>query len=207
MKTVLIIVAIVAVVGLGYAAWQEYNKPKIEPEQIVEQLPVQNEEMPPVEPSVVPGGSDPGNTSYTIEGQVVTLVDGTAETPAAPGSATMIITTMFGEPTMGELNGDGFEDAAVMLVQDMGGSGTFYYQAAAIAQGDGFIGTNAELLGDRIAPQTTQVADQTIIANYAERAEGEPMTAQPSMMVSKYFQVVGTTLTEIANPNVPQGQM
>jgi len=57
-------------------------------------------------------------------------------------------------------------------------------------------GTNAILLGDRIAPQTTEIKNGQVIVNYADRAAGEPMTARPSVGVSKYLKVEGTTLVE-----------
>jgi hypothetical protein len=142
-------------------------------------------------------GKDPKNATYIIEGKSVTLINGTASTPAAPGSATMVTTTMFGEPTKGELTGDANNDYAVMLTQNSGGSATFFYEAAALNKNNQYIGTNAILLGDRIAPQTTQVMDQTITVNFAERKPDEPMTAKPSVGVSKYFQVKDGVLVEI----------
>src|SRR6185295_1067652 len=74
-----------------------------------------------------PAVFDPSNTGYTVDGQTVMLVEGKSETPAAPGSATKITTTIFGEPVRGDVNGDGVNDAALILVQNSGGSGTFYY--------------------------------------------------------------------------------
>ncbi|HEY4486176.1 MAG TPA: hypothetical protein VJB70_00370, partial [Candidatus Paceibacterota bacterium] len=38
------------------------------------------------------------------------------------------------------------------------------------------------LLGDRIAPQTTERGEgRMVVVNYTERAYGEPMTASPSV--------------------------
>jgi len=128
---------------------------------------------------------DPLNATYTIEGQPITLVNGTAETNA---------TTMFGEPVSGDLNGDGKADAAVMLVQNPGGSGTFYYVAAAINTAHGAQGTNAILLGDRVAPQNIQIENGQVIANYADRKPGEPMTTMPSVGVSMYLIYDGSKL-------------
>lgn len=154
----------------------------------------------PTNPTTVPGlkpGSSPADTTYMIEGQPVKLTDGKSEVPI-PGSSTVVTTEMFGEPTTGDLNGDKIPDAAVILVQSPGGSGTFFYVAAALAQADGtYLGTNAILVGDRIAPQTTSIAIQTITFNYATRAEGEPMTAQPSQAVSAYFQVLNGALLQL----------
>src|SRR6185503_4941909 len=141
-----------------------------------------------------PATFDPLNATYTLDGQPVTLVNGKAETPVAPGSATKSTTTIFGQPILGDLNGDGKLDAAVILVQNPGGSGTFYYIAAAINTADVAEGTNAVLLGDRIAPQTTAIKNGQIIENYADRKPGEPMTAAPSVGVTKYLTYEGSTL-------------
>jgi hypothetical protein len=58
------------------------------------------------------------------------------------------------------------------------------------------VGTNAVLLGDRIAPQTTELRDGSLIVNFAERRPGEPMTTPPSAGVSKYLKVVAGKLVE-----------
>jgi hypothetical protein len=151
--------------------------------------------------STVPIGTDPWNTTYIIEGQQVTLIDGKSSVPAAPGSATMITTEVFGNEAVGDLNGDGTLDTAFLLTQTSGGSGTFFYMVASLQNKDKtYTGTNGILLGDRIAPQATQIEDMTIIANYATRPEGAPMTEKPSVMTSKWMQVEGTTLYEIPQP-------
>ena len=134
--------------------------------------------------------------TYTIEGVNVTLVNGAASTPAAPGSASTIDTRYFGNEAEGDLNGDGVPDVAFLLTQSGGGSGTFYYVVAALATSNGHQGTNAVLLGDRIAPQTTEIRNGELIVNYADRAPGEPMTAQPSLGVSKYLTVENGALVE-----------
>ena len=136
--------------------------------------------------------------TFIIEGQPVTLVDGRAETEAAPGAASKVVTQYFGNVATGDLDGDGAPDLAFLLTQSRGGSGTFYYVVVTLVAADGsYQGTNAVLLGDRIAPQTTEIRDGQLIVNYAERKAGEPMTARPSMGVSKYLKVEGTTLVEI----------
>ncbi|MFA5996447.1 MAG: Gmad2 immunoglobulin-like domain-containing protein [Candidatus Paceibacterota bacterium] len=135
------------------------------------------------------------NATYVIEGQSVTLTDGYAETAVAPGSASKTVTRYFGNLATGDLNNDGMPDVAFLLTQDAGGSGTFYYSVVALKTSDGYQGTNAILLGDRIAPQTTEIREGQLIVNYADRRSDEPMTTQPSIGVSKYLKVEGTTLT------------
>jgi len=134
---------------------------------------------------------------YIIDGQPVILANGVSEVEAAPGSASKIVTRYFGNNANGDLNGDNIPDIGFILTQETGGSGTFYYVAVALKTETGYRGTNAILLGDRIAPQTTKIKNGGIIVNYADRKEDEPMTAQPSVGVSRYFQINGDELIEI----------
>lgn len=138
---------------------------------------------------------DPLNAAYVIDGSSVALIDGNAEQEAAPGSAETITTRIFGQPVFGNIGGR--RDAAVILVQDTGGSGTFYYAAAAQGTTTGTQGTNAIFLGDRIAPDTIQIENDMVIVNYADREPGEPMSAAPTVGISKYLVLAGNALYDI----------
>ena len=144
--------------------------------------------------------ADPANATYLVDGTPVTLVNGMARRPVAPGSASMMTTRLFGAPVMGDLARNGRSDAAVILVQDSGGSGTFFSAAAAIASGTAdvprTIGTNAVLLGDRIAPQAVEIKGNVMIVNYADRAADQPMSAAPSVGKTAYFVTDGSALYE-----------
>ena len=137
------------------------------------------------------------NATYTIENEPVTLVGGFAETEIAPGSASKQTTQFFGNEAEGDLNGDGKPDVAFVLWQSGNGTGTFYYIVAALGGDKGYQGLNGVLLGDRIAPQSTQIRDGRVIVNYAERRPEEPFTASPSVGVSKYLKVSGGKLVEV----------
>lgn len=143
-------------------------------------------------------GFNPLSATYLIDNEPVILVNGKAQTPAAPGSAEQVITNVFGQPAIGDLNGDGKADAAMIVTQEPGGSGTFYYVVAAIDTASGTVGTNAVLLGDRIAPENITVQNGRIIVNYADRNPGEPMSTPPSVGVTKYFSLNSSTLQEAA---------
>lgn len=140
---------------------------------------------------------DQKNCTYAIEGKDIDLKDGHSELDMAPESASRLITNYFGNNISGDFNNDGAEDVAFLLTQDSGGSGTFFYIAAALG-GDKCTGTNAVLLGDRIAPQNIDFIDGEIIANYAQRDQDEPMTNSPSIGVSRYFKIAGNRLEEIS---------
>lgn len=132
---------------------------------------------------------DPQNTSYQIEGQNFLLTAGKSEVTIA-GSAGQIITRYFGNDARGDLNGDNKEDLAYLLTQERGGSGVFYYVVVALSNGQNYQATNVVFLGDRIAPQTSEIKDQKLIVNYADRNPDEPMSTSPTQGVSKYLQIV-----------------
>ena len=89
--------------------------------------------------------------------------------------------TIFGEPVLGDLNGDGLIDKAVWLTEEPGGSGTFFYAEFLMNTGSGYKTTNTVFLGDRIAPQTLEISNGQAVYNFAERKITDPMTAQPSV--------------------------
>lgn len=135
--------------------------------------------VPP--PQTTSKTSTPENATYTINDTPRTLVDGKLVRETAIGSVSKDTFMVFGSPVYGDLDADGDEDAALFLSQSSGGSGTFYYVALAMNDGGVYKGTNAMLLGDRIAPQTLEIHDGRAVANFAERKAGEPFTTQPSM--------------------------
>lgn len=139
--------------------------------------------------------ADHRNIEYTIGGRPVLLVDGVADEPAAPGSAARNVTRYFGNEVHGDLNGDGREDIVFLLTQEPGGSGTFFYAAAALDTPQGLVGSHAVFIGDRIAPQTTELrADGVIVVNFADRAPGESFATPPSVGKSIWLKLDPATL-------------
>ncbi len=122
------------------------------------------------------------NTTYTIGGEKVTLKDGVSKVPAAPGSASFVTTNYFGNEVNADFDADGRQDVAFLLTQNTGGTGTFYYLVATLNKETGYVGSDAIFLGDRIAPQTTEIKENNIIVvNYAERKPGESFAEIPSV--------------------------
>ena len=118
----------------------------------------------------------PLDASYPLAGRAtpVQLVNGRSQVPVA-GSAAVERTLVWGEPTMADLTQDGRDDAVLILVQDPGGSGTFYYLAVAIRDGNRFLGVDAVSLGDRIDPQRIDVAGNRVTVHYLDRERGQAM--------------------------------
>jgi hypothetical protein len=129
--------------------------------------------------STTPVATDYKGIEYVIEGARVKLTDGTR---------------YFGNELRTDLNGDGREDVVFLITQNLGGTGTFFYVVAALNTEQGYVGSDGYLLGDRIAPQTTEVSQNprhkyVIVVNYADRAPSEPMTADPSIGKSAYLKL------------------
>jgi len=149
-------------------------------------------------PVVSVGTFDGKNSTFAIDGKNVTLVNGLSETSAVPGSASKIITRYFGNEATGDLSGDGLPDTAFLVTQSTGGSGLFYYAVVALQTSTGYKTTNAFLIGDRIAPQTTEIHNDSheLYVNFAERKAGEPMTAQPSVGATLFLKVTSSGVLE-----------
>lgn len=97
-------------------------------------------------------------------------------------------TQFFGNEAKGDINEDGIVDLGFIFTRNTGGSGTFYYAVAALQNAAGrYIGTNAVYLGDRIAPQSSEIRNTIFVVNYADRAKDEPFSTPPSIGVSAYL--------------------
>lgn len=147
------------------------------------------------------GAFSPEDATYHIDGQAVKLNDGVSEVTLVPGSASKTITRYFGNEAKYDFDGDGKKDTAFLITQETGGSGTFYYLVVALNTENGYVGSNAVFLGDRIAPQTTEARKGgVVLVNYATRNPGESFAVQPSLGTTAQFvfdpKIMGFSETE-----------
>jgi hypothetical protein len=176
---IVLIIFVLLVLAAGFAVFKLY----LQREKVADQI----------------SAKDYKNATYTIEGRSITLTNGLSEIEAAFGSAAKIITRYFGNEVKHDLNDDGREDVVFLLTQEAGGSGVFFYVVAALNTPAGFIGSKAFFLGDRIAPQTTELDEgetvngtsrqNVIVVNYATRLPNEPFTAAPSVGKSVWLKL------------------
>lgn len=147
------------------------------------------------EPQAVPSAAQ--HLIVTIDQQTFDLRDGVAKLPAAPGSASKNTLRVVGALVPGDINGDGKLDTALLLANEPGGSGTFYYAVVAVNDGGGYRASNALPLGDRIKPQGIDFTDGRFVYRFLERKPGEPMAAEPTV-ARKVVVRFDTTTNEIS---------
>lgn len=182
LKYLVALLILAALLGGGFFAVNEYNNSKLG------------------------GVEDIKDATFTVDGRQVTMVNGEGITDIGNGAKTY--TSFFGNEARGDLNDDGREDVAFLVSQSGSGSGTFYYAVAALKNAAGrYEGTNAVFLGDRVAPQTTEIRNGILIVNYADRKPGEPMAARPSVGVSAYIYYDGEKMIAVppAGPIAVEG--
>jgi len=157
------------------------------------------------------GAADYKNAEYLINSSIVKLTNGVSEKEIkikeGSDASVKIITKYFGNELKTDLNNDGREDVIFLLTEYAGGTGTFYYAVAALNTEKGYVGSDGYFLGDRIAPQTTEVSQNprhknVIVVNYADRRSIDPMTAQPSVGKSVYLKLDPQTMRwGVVEPN------
>lgn len=130
------------------------------------------------------------NTEYFSEWSssgVVKLTDGIYRENSVPGSATKLIIMLSNQYAFGDLNSDGNDDAAVVLISDPGGSGTFFYLAAVINRSGtpGHVAT--EFLGDRIKVKTVTIQSGEIVIEMVTHDSGDPMPSPTKNITRKYI--------------------
>ncbi len=120
---------------------------------------------------------------YQIEKQKVQLSDGQARLQPTGNAFLVEQWTNFGD-----LDGDGRSDAAVVLVTQPGGSGTFFYLVAMVDR-DGFPVQGAiTLLGDRVRIQSISVAAGQIQVRMLTQGPGDPMI-NPTLLVEHSYRL------------------
>ena len=148
--------------------------------------------------------------TYTFDGKNITLTNGLSEQTIVPGSASKVITRVFGEPVIGDLDQDGVDDAIFFVTQETGGSGTFFYVIAALRKGGAYQGLPAFLIGDRIAPQNISINKGIARVNYATRGASDAMSVETSTGITKYLfveqgiLVQGNASTKLVPPKTTQ---
>lgn len=142
-------------------------------------------------PATTAPSIDLADAAYNVAGTSYILNDGVA-TVTIPNSSAQDVLRLY-QATYGDLKNSGKKDAAAILINETGGSGTFYYLAALFADGST---TPAVLLGDRIETDSIAIHDGTIVVHYKDRTASQPFSTVPSINKVATFNVVNGTLVQ-----------
>jgi heat shock protein HslJ len=113
------------------------------------------------------------------------------------GSATELIIRLT-DIAFGDLDGDGVEDAAVILVTDPGGSGTFYDLAAIRNRNGKPEHVSTASLGDRAEIRAFSIETGQVIIEMVTHGPDDPMCC-PTQIVRNTYALEGDTLVQMAS--------
>jgi hypothetical protein len=128
----------------------------------------------------------------------VDLTEGKYEgEPFVEGGASRPVVVFIEPYAFGDLDGDGVDDAAVLLVETSGGSGSFVYLAAVLNKNGKAVNEATTLLGDRAQVGELAIEDGQIHVKLLTHGPEDPMCC-PSQESSETYTLEGNEL-------VPEG--
>ncbi len=125
----------------------------------------------------------------------IKLNEGVYKEKIVPDSATELVIKLSDKIAFGDLNGDGAEDAAVILISDPGGSGTFYELAAVINSGGKANHAASAFLGDRVKVEEIDISSGQIVVKMVIHERTDPMCC-PSLEVEQKYEIQGDELVQ-----------
>ena len=144
---------------------------------------------------VVAPEKGPGLTEDTLKNaeyrgiyeETVELTDGRYEgKPFVEGGASRPTVTFMDPYALGDLDGDGIEDAAALLAENSGGSGTFIYLAAVLNR-NGYPNNEATtLLGDRVQINSLSIEEGEIVVDMITHGPDDPLCCPAQQVVQTY---------------------
>ena len=131
-------------------------------------------------------------SKWSAQGKIK-LTDGIYREQIVPGSNSKLEIKLSDRIAFGDLNGDGVEDAAVILVSDPGGSGTFYDLAAVLNSRGRAKDVARAFLGDRVKLEELRIRSGKIVVKMLTHRSTEPMCC-PSLNVEQAYGLQGDEL-------------
>ena len=110
-----------------------------------------------------------------------------------PDSATELIVMLSDQVALGDLNGDGADDAAVVLITDPGGSGTFHDLSVLINEDGSAKHVASQRLGDRVKVKSLSVSSGEVAVEMVTHGPNDPMCC-PTFQVTRNYVLRGTNL-------------
>ncbi len=114
-------------------------------------------------------------------------------------TARRVVAVMLPEYAVGNLDGDGAPDAAVLIATSTGGSGTFLDLAAVLNRGNQPASDAIAFLGDRVLVDRVRIRDGEVQLDLTMHGPADPMCC-PSVEATRRFRLVDGELVEIEPP-------
>jgi hypothetical protein len=130
-----------------------------------------------------------GNIAYRgVLDQPIRLTGGYFEgSPFVEAGASRPTVMLLPEPVaLGELDGDGQQDAAVLLAMNSGGSGTYIYLATVELRDGAWTNTATTLLGDRVQLHGLTIEDDQISLTLLSHGPDDPACC-PTLATTRRF--------------------
>lgn len=121
----------------------------------------------------------------------VPLTDGKWSEIQLDGSRQMVM--LDDRFAIGDLNSDGVEDAVLLFVESMGGSGVFYSVATFINEGGTFVQKGSAFIDDRPIVHSIQTINGEIQLNANVHGLNDPMV-DPTVNLTKTYRLIGNRL-------------
>ena len=141
------------------------------------------------------------NAEYHSEwpaGGVAQLTDGEYEEEIVPGSASKLVIMIYPDMyAFGDLNGDGVDDAAVVLATSGGGSGTFISLEAVLNDQGAPQNVASAELGDRARIESVAIESGEITVELVTHGPDDPMCC-PTLEATHKYKLQGDTLVQTA---------
>jgi peptidoglycan/xylan/chitin deacetylase (PgdA/CDA1 family) len=137
---------------------------------------------------------------------IAQLEDGEYREQYLPDSATEMRIGLAPYRIFGDLNGDSADDAAVILVADPGGSGTFYYLSAVLNQDGDPKPVASQFLGDRVFFRDLSIDDRHILIELDIAGPDDPMCC-PTDHKRQIYAVKGEELVLAAEEDLPDPEI
>ena len=116
------------------------------------------------------------------------LTDGEYRKKYLPDSASERIVRL-SDNVAGNLGNTDGEDAAVILIDDPGGSGTFYYLGAVINQSGNPLNVATVSLGDRVKVKALDIEEEEIVVHMLTREADKSMASEPTLEVTQKYRL------------------
>jgi heat shock protein HslJ len=125
-------------------------------------------------------------SEFAINGRV-RLSNGIYRGKIVPDSASELIVMLSDQVAFGDLNGDGAEDAVVVLITDPGGSGAFRHLGLVINKKGSPQHVASQWLGDRVKVKSLSVRSGEIVVQMMTHGPRDPMCCPTFQVTQNYI--------------------